>query len=152
MKMTYTEFDRLASDHKFNRAYATDNAAPCRHCGSTCAHYRMQPACYPCDDVLQVFCASCHVTDAFTIECGVIPADATAAQVSAWHRSLTRYRIDTQTGQVVYAKTLNEVSRLLREDLTCFEQYPVSITDLVTGLRSDSIYHGESLSGGTKQC
>lgn len=86
MKLKYEEFERIMDDHKFIRKFATNNAAPCRHCQCTCAHYRMQVSWYPCQDVVQVFCVGCHVTDAFTVECGIIPADASGADVSKAHR------------------------------------------------------------------
>ena len=86
MKLRLQEFERIMDDHKFIRKFATNNAAPCRHCGSTCAHYRMQVPWYPLKDTVQVFCAGCHVTDAFTVDCGIIPADASAADVSKAHR------------------------------------------------------------------
>ena len=87
MRLRLREFQRIMDDHKFDREYITDNAAPCRKCQSTCAYYRLQWSWYPYDDVVQVFCDSCHTTDAFTVDCGVIPNDPSAADVSKVHRA-----------------------------------------------------------------
>tara|TARA_R100000805_G_C3519543_1_gene42455 strand:+ start:45 stop:401 length:357 start_codon:yes stop_codon:yes gene_type:complete len=95
MKLRLEEFERIMDDHKFILKFATDNAAPCRHCKSTCAHYRMQVSWYPYEDVVQVFCVGCHVTDAFNVACGIIPADASAADVSKAHR-IVRAHFDNE--------------------------------------------------------
>ena len=92
MRLRLKEFQRIMDDHKFNREFITDNAAPCRHCGCTCAYYRMQVSWYPYEDVVQVFCDSCNTSDVFTVDCGIIPADAYAADVSKAHRAYFRIK------------------------------------------------------------